>query len=237
MSLLEIKNLFVSYGAISAINDISFYVEPGEIVTLIGANGAGKTTTLRAISHLIHPKGGQILYNGKDLLKKDSADIVRMGIVHVPEGRQIFAPLTVRENLEIGAFTCANKRKIENAIEWVYQLFPRLKDRSEQSGGTLSGGEQQMLAIARGLMTGPQLLLLDEPSMGLAPIIVNEIFKTFQQINQQGVTIILVEQNANMALRLARRGYVLETGSIVLKDTAKGLSGNPVVQQAYLGKG
>lgn len=236
MTLLSIKDLVVSYGAIRAVHGISFSVEPGEIVTLIGANGAGKTTTLRTISRLLDPDEGQILYDGVDLLTKDAADIVRMGVVQVPEGRQIFAPLTVRENLEIGAFTCRDNSRIESSMEWAFQLFPRLKERSEQSGATLSGGEQQMLAIARALMASPRLLLLDEPSMGLAPILVKEIFDTFRQINNQGVTIILVEQNAQMALRLANRGYVLETGSVILSDTAEGLARNPLVQQAYLGK-
>lgn len=237
MALLTVDHLAVSYGAIRALHDITFHVDAGEIVTLIGANGAGKSTTLRAISHLIDPDGGRISYDSIDLLLKDPTEIVHMGIVHVPEGRQIFSSLTVRENLEMGAYTRPNKRQIERSIELAFTLFPRLKDRSEQSGATLSGGEQQMLAIARGLMAEPRLLLLDEPSMGLAPLIVKEIFQTFRQINQQGVTIVLVEQNANMALQLAGRGYVLETGKTVLTDTGQNLARNPVVQQAYLGEG
>ncbi len=235
MALLEIEDLHVSYGAIRALHGISFHVDEGEIVTLIGANGAGKSTTLRTISGLIYPDSGSIRYDGADLTRTPADAIVRMGVVHVPEGRRIFAPLTVRENLEMGAYTRRDKREIEETMEWVFELFPRLKERAEQTGGTLSGGEQQMLAVARGLMAKPRLLLMDEPSMGLAPILVEEIFKTIEEINQQGVTILLVEQNAHMALSVAHRGYVLETGLIQLEGTAKELRENPQVREAYLG--
>ncbi len=235
MALLEIEDLHVSYGAIRALHGVSFHVEEGEIVTLIGANGAGKSTTLRTISGLLYPDKGKITYGGVNLIGKDADAIVRMGITHVPEGRKIFAPLTVRENLEMGAYTRQDRREIEETMEWVFGLFPRLKERAEQTGGTLSGGEQQMLALARGLMAKPRLLLMDEPSMGLAPILVEEIFETIQEINQQGVTLLLVEQNAHMALSVAHRGYVLETGTVQLEGTAKELRENPRVREAYLG--
>ncbi len=235
MALLEVEDLHVSYGAIKALHGISFYVEEGEIVTLIGANGAGKSTTLRTISGLLYPDRGEIVYDGVDLVGKEADAIVRMGVIHVPEGRRIFAPLTVRENLEMGAYTRKDKKEIEETMEWVFELFPRLRERAEQTGGTLSGGEQQMLAVARGLMAKPRLLLMDEPSMGLAPILVEEIFETIQEINQQGVTILLVEQNAHMALSVAHRGYVLETGLIQLEGTSQELRENPQVREAYLG--
>ncbi len=235
MALLEVEDLHVSYGAIRALHGISFHVDEGEIVTLIGANGAGKSTTLRTISGLLYPDKGKIVYDGTNLVGKEADAIVRMGVIHVPEGRRIFAPLTVRENLEMGAYTRQDKKEIEETMEWVFELFPRLKERAEQTGGTLSGGEQQMLAVARGLMAKPRLLLMDEPSMGLAPILVEEIFETIQEINQQGVTILLVEQNAHMALSVAHRGYVLETGVIQLEGTSKELRENPQVREAYLG--
>jgi branched-chain amino acid transport system ATP-binding protein len=235
MALLEVEDLHVSYGAIRALHGISFRVEEGEIVTLIGANGAGKSTTLRTISGLLYPDKGKIAYDGVNLVGKEADAIVRMGVIHVPEGRRIFAPLTVRENLEMGAYTRHDKKEIEETMEWVFELFPRLKERAEQTGGTLSGGEQQMLAVARGLMAKPRLLLMDEPSMGLAPILVEEIFETIQEINQQGVTILLVEQNAHMALSVAHRGYVLETGVIQLEGTSQELRENPQVREAYLG--
>lgn len=235
MALLEVEDLHVSYGAIRALHGISFHVDEGEIVTLIGANGAGKSTTLRTISGLLYPDKGKIVYDGANLVGKEADAIVRMGVIHVPEGRRIFAPLTVRENLEMGAYTRQDKKEIEETMEWVFELFPRLKERAEQTGGTLSGGEQQMLAVARGLMAKPRLLLMDEPSMGLAPILVEEIFETIQEINQQGVTILLVEQNAHMALSVAHRGYVLETGVIQLEGTSKELRENPQVREAYLG--
>jgi len=235
MALLEVEDLHVSYGAIRALHGISFHVDEGEIVTLIGANGAGKSTTLRTISGLLYPDKGKITYDGVDLVGTEADAIVRMGVIHVPEGRRIFAPLTVRENLEMGAYTRRDKQEIEETMEWVFELFPRLRERAEQTGGTLSGGEQQMLALARGLMAKPRLLLMDEPSMGLAPILVEEIFETIQQINQEGVTILLVEQNAHMALSVAHRGYVLETGLIQLEGTSKELRENPQVREAYLG--
>lgn len=235
MALLEVKNLAVSYGAIRALHGISFHVDEGEVVTLIGANGAGKSTTLRAISGLQPADSGHILYRGEDITQTEASAIVRRGVVHVPEGRHIFAPLTVRENLEMGAFTRKDKNEIEESMTHVFQLFPRLKERLEQPGGTLSGGEQQMLAVARALMAKPHLLLMDEPSMGLAPILVEEIFEIIAEISQQGVTILLVEQNAHMALSVAKRGYVIETGRIELEGAAQDLAANPQVRAAYLG--
>jgi branched-chain amino acid transport system ATP-binding protein len=235
MPLLNIEDLVVSYGAIRALHGISFHVDEGEVVTLIGANGAGKSTTLRAISGLLPPDRGRIMYDGTDLTRVGADMIVRMGIVQVPEGRKIFAPLTVRENLEMGAYTRRDQAEIEESMEQVFNLFPRLRERAEQRGGTLSGGEQQMLAVARALMGKPRLLLMDEPSMGLAPVLVEEIFNTIEQINQQGVTILLVEQNAHMAFSVANRGYVLETGVVQLEGTSTELRENPQVRQAYLG--
>jgi len=235
MAFLNVENLHVSYGAIRALHGISFHVEKGEIVTLIGANGAGKSTTLRTISGLLLADRGKIIYDGTDITNMGADQIVRMGIVQVPEGRKIFAPLTVRENLEMGAFTRRDKQEIEESMEFVFNLFPRLRERAEQLGGTLSGGEQQMLAVARALMAKPRLLLMDEPSMGLAPILVEEIFNIIQRINQEGVTILLVEQNAHMALSVAHRGYVLETGVIQMEGTAAELRDNPRVREAYLG--
>ncbi len=235
MALLSIEDLVVSYGAILALHGISFHIDEGEIVTLIGANGAGKSTTLQTISHLLDSDQGKILYDGVDLVRQEADAIVRMGVIQVPEGRRIFAPLTVRENLEMGAYTRQDKHGIEESMEWVFQMFPRLRERAEQRGATLSGGEQQMLALARGLMAKPRLLLLDEPSMGLAPILVEEIFETIRQINEEGVTLLLVEQNAHMALSVAHRCYVLETGAIELEGTAAELRENPQVQEAYLG--
>ncbi len=235
MALLEVKGLAVSYGAIRALHGISFHVDEGEVVTLIGANGAGKSTTLRAISGLQPADSGHILYRGEDITQTEASAIVRRGVVHVPEGRHIFAPLTVRENLEMGAFTRKDKNEIEESMTHVFQLFPRLKERLEQPGGTLSGGEQQMLAVARALMAKPHLLLMDEPSMGLAPILVEEIFEIIAEISQQGVTILLVEQNAHMALSVAKRGYVIETGRIELEGAAQDLAANPQVRAAYLG--
>ncbi|MGC8838620.1 MAG: ABC transporter ATP-binding protein [Anaerolineae bacterium] len=233
--LLQVENLHVYYGAIHALQGISFHVDEGEIVTLIGANGAGKSTTLNTISGLLRPRQGRILFKGEDLTIVPPHDIVRRGIVQVPEGRKIFAPLTVLENLEMGAFTRKDKEGIKASMERVFRSFPRLRERLGQLGGTLSGGEQQMLAMARGLMAQPTLLLLDEPSMGLAPILVEEIFRIIQEINQQGTSILLVEQNAHMALSVAHRGYVLETGRIVLEGTARELRDNPEVKAAYLG--
>ncbi len=237
MALLEVKDLVVSYGAIRALHGISFYVDQGEIVTLIGANGAGKSTTLRTISALQRADSGQIFYDGQEITRASASNIVHQGLIQVPEGRRIFAPLTVRENLEMGAYSRKDKQEIAESMEYVFQLFPRLKERLEQAGGTLSGGEQQMLAVARALMAKPRLLLMDEPSMGLAPILVEEIFDIIQEINAQGVTILLVEQNAHMALSIANRGYVLETGTIQLEGPAQELAANPQVQEAYLGGG
>lgn len=233
--LLEVHNLNVYYGAIHALQGISFHVEEGEIVTLIGANGAGKSTTLRTISRLLRTRTGYIRYKGRDITNTPAQEIVKMGISHVPEGRKIFAPLTVRENLLMGAYTRNDPNEIQRTMERVFASFPRLKERINQLGGTLSGGEQQMLAMGRGLMSRPTLLLLDEPSMGLSPILVEEIFRIIQEINQQGTSILLVEQNAHMALSIAHRAYVLETGRIVLSGTAKEVAENPMVKAAYLG--
>jgi branched-chain amino acid transport system ATP-binding protein len=235
MALLSVEDLHVSYGAIRALHGISFHVDEGEIVTLIGANGAGKSTTLRTISRLLYPDRGRVMYDGTDLVQQEPDAIVRMGVVHVPEGRRIFAPLTVRENLEMGAYTRSDKEEIEQSMDFVFDLLPRLKERAEQRGGTLSGGEQQMLAVARGLMAKPRLLLMDEPSMGLAPILVEDIFRTIEKINKEGVTILLVEQNAHMALSVAHRCYVLETGVIQLEGSSAELRENPQVREAYLG--
>jgi branched-chain amino acid transport system ATP-binding protein len=234
--LLDVQDLHVSYGAIRALQGISFHIDEGEIVTLIGANGAGKSTTLRTISGLLRPVGGDILWRRKSITKAPAEKIVSLGISQVPEGRQIFARLTVRENLEMGAFSRKNAREIADSMERVFASFPRLKERIDQRGGTLSGGEQQMLAMGRGLMSRPTLLLLDEPSMGLAPILVDEIFSIVQSINTEGTSILLVEQNAAMALSVANRGYVLETGRVVLEGSAAELLANPQVRAAYLGE-
>ena len=233
--LLEVEELNVYYGAIHALQGISFSVAQGEIVTLIGANGAGKSTTLRTISGLLRPRRGAVRFRGDDITMTPAEQIVRLGIGHVPEGRRIFAPLTVRENLEMGAFTRSNPAEIAQSMERVFTSFPRLKERINQLGGTLSGGEQQMLATARGLMSRPTLLLLDEPSMGLSPIMVEEIFRIIKEINAQGTSILLVEQNALMALQVAHRAYVLETGRIVLEGTARELRESSRVREAYLG--
>ncbi|MCD6302010.1 MAG: ABC transporter ATP-binding protein [Anaerolineae bacterium] len=233
--LLQVENLHVAYGAIRALRGISFHIEQGEVVTLIGANGAGKSTTLRTISGLLRPTEGDVLYNGDSLVRTPPDRIVGLGISQVPEGRHIFPQLTVRENLEMGAYTRSDPAEIRESLERVFSSFPRLKERLNQRGGTLSGGEQQMLAIGRGLMSRPALLLLDEPSMGLAPILVEEIFDIIRQINSEGTSILLVEQNAAMALSVANRGYVLETGTIVLEGTAQELVRDPQVQAAYLG--
>jgi branched-chain amino acid transport system ATP-binding protein len=235
--LLDVQDLRVSYGAIQAVQGISFSVDEGEIVTLIGANGAGKSTTLKTISGLLRPKAGRMLFNGKDLAAVAPDQIVRMGIVHVPEGRHIFPTLTVRENLEMGAYTRNNKEEIAQSMDRVFSSFPRLRERLSQLGGTLSGGEQQMLAVGRAIMSRPKLLLLDEPSMGLSPILVEEIFKIIKEINEQGTAILLVEQNAFMALQVARRAYVLETGTIPLSGTPAELQENSRVMEAYLGGG
>ncbi len=233
--LLEVKDLNVYYGAIHALQGVSFNLAEGEIVSLIGANGAGKSTTLKTISGLLRPRVGSVKLRGQELTAMQAQDIVKQGIVQVPEGRKIFAPLTVQENLEMGAFTRSDPTEIRETMDRVFKSFPRLKERLGQLGGTLSGGEQQMLAIGRGLMAQPKVLLLDEPSMGLAPILVEEIFRIIQEINALGVAVLLVEQNALMALSIAHRGYVLETGNIVLSGTGQELLDNPRVQSAYLG--
>ncbi len=233
--ILEVENLNVFYGAIQALHGISFHVKKGEIVTLIGANGAGKTSTLRTISGLQRPRPGIIRFMGEDITWMKPHDIVKKGVVHVPEGRRIFAALTVKENLEMGAYVRQDKKQIQESMEKVFAHFPRLKERLHQLGGTLSGGEQQMLAIGRALMSEPKILLLDEPSMGLAPILVEEIFHILRDINAMGVSVLLVEQNARMALSVATRGYVLETGYINIQGNAKELLANPRVRAAYLG--
>jgi branched-chain amino acid transport system ATP-binding protein len=231
----DVRDLNVYYGAIHALQGISFTVNEGEIVTLIGANGAGKSTTLCTISGLLRPRRGSIRFRDQDITMTPAEQIVRLGVIQVPEGRKIFAPLTVRENLEMGAYTRADRAEIHRSLERVFASFPRLRERINQLGGTLSGGEQQMLATARGLMSRPTLLLLDEPSMGLSPIMVEEIFRIIQAINKEGTSILLVEQNAHMALSVAHRAYVLETGRIVLEGTAQAVRENPQVRAAYLG--
>ena len=235
MSLLTLENVHSYYGRIHALQGISLTVEEGEIVTLIGANGAGKSTTLRTISGLIHPKQGRIMLKDKDISHMEPHMIVNSGVGHVPEGRGIFPKLTVKENLEIGAFVIDDPAEVERRMEYAFELFPRLKERIAQKGGTLSGGEQQMLATARGLMLNPHILMLDEPSMGLSPVLVELIFDIIKQMNEKGTTILLVEQNALMALSIAHRGYVLQTGQIVLTDTAANLKKNEMVKKAYLG--
>ena len=231
--ILSIKDLKVSYGGIEAVKGISFDVRRGEIVTLIGANGAGKSSTLRAIAGLVKPSGGSITFEGENITGADPTSIVKHGVTLVPEGRRIFADLTVLENLKIGAYLRHDDLKED--LEWVYSLFPRLKERSWQAGGTLSGGEQQMLAVGRALMSRPKLIMMDEPSLGLAPIVVRGIFDIIREINQRGTTILLIEQNANMALQTAHTGYVLETGRITLSGTGEELLKNEAVQAAYLG--
>jgi len=233
--LLEVQDLQVAYGAINALKGISFSVEQGEIVTLIGANGAGKSTTLKTISGLVRPRSGRILFKSVDITKASPHKIVEMGISHVPEGRRPFSNLTVRENLLLGAYTQRDRKEVAQAMERVFVRFPRLRERINQLAGTLSGGEQQMLAMGRALMSRPQLLLLDEPSMGLSPILVQQIFDIIKEINSSGTSILLVEQNAFMALSIAHRAYVLETGSIVLSGSARDLQNDPKVRAAYLG--
>ena len=235
MALLELENIHTYYGHIHALKGISLSVNEGEVVTLIGANGAGKSTTLRTISGLLHAREGAVRFNGVDITHTPPHEIVGAGVGHVPEGRGIFPRLTVRENLEMGAYTVNSEKQVRQRMEEVFTLFPRLKERVEQKGGTLSGGEQQMLATARGLMLKPRILLMDEPSMGLAPVLVDAIFDIITRLNQDGTTILLVEQNALMALRVATRAYVLETGRIVLTGTAQEVAQNPEVKHAYLG--
>ena len=233
--MLRVENLNVFYGAIHALHDISFHVDSGEIVTLIGANGAGKTTTLHTISGLIRQKSGSVIFQDKELSAIQPHKLVAMGLSQVPEGRRVFSQMSVLENLEMGAFTRNNSAEMKSDLEMVFSHFPRLKERTRQIAGTLSGGEQQMLAIGRALMSHPQLLMLDEPSMGLSPILVQEIFSIIQNVNHDGTTILLVEQNAHMALSIADRAYVLETGKIVMEGKAQELLTNDDVRKAYLG--
>jgi branched-chain amino acid transport system ATP-binding protein len=233
--LLELRDVHTYYGRIHALQGISIQVRKGEIVTLIGGNGAGKTTTLRTISGLLHPGKGQVLFDGKDVTKVDAHQLVRLGIGHSPEGRRIFSRLSVLENLQMGAFT-RPAGEARDDLEHVYTLFPRLRERASQNGGSLSGGEQQMLAVGRALMARPRVLLLDEPSLGLSPLLVQEIFGIIQKINSEGTTILLVEQNALQALNVANRGYVIQTGRVVLADDAKRLAQNEDVRRAYLGE-
>ena len=235
MSMLNVENVHTYYGNIHALKGITLNIEKGEIVTLIGGNGAGKTTTLRTISGLLTPREGRVDLNGESLFKYKAHEIVYKGISMVPEGRGVFARLSVTENLEMGAYSRSSNQELAQDMERVFTLFPRLKERRTQVAGTLSGGEQQMLATGRALMSRPSLLLMDEPSMGLAPVLVELIFDTIQKINEEGTTILLVEQNALMALSIAHRGYVLQTGEIVISDTADNLKKNPTVQKAYLG--
>ena len=234
MSMLEVKDLQVYYGVIQALKGISFEVEQGDVVALIGANGAGKTTTLHTITGLLPSKAGNITFEGTDITHVPGYKLVSMGIVHVPEGRRVFASLTVLQNLKMGAYTRNDKKEIEDTIEMIYKRFPRLKERKNQLAGTLSGGEQQMLAMGRALMSHPRLIVLDEPSMGLSPLYVNEIFDIIQEINKDGVTVLLVEQNAKKALSISNKAYVLETGNIVLSGDAKELMNNERVKKAYL---
>lgn len=236
MAMLEIRDLQVYYGAINAIKGISFDVDKGEIIALIGANGAGKTTILHTITGLVSAKHGSIMFGEKDLTKTPAHKIVAMGMAHVPEGRRVFARLSVYENLMLGAFTRVDKKEIAESLEKVFERFPRLKERRNQQAGTLSGGEQQMLAMGRALMSKPNIILMDEPSMGLSPLYVNEIFDIIQEINKSGTTVLLVEQNAKKALSIADRAYVLETGKIVLSGDAKELMNNDSVKKAYLGE-
>ena len=236
MALLEVENVHTYYGQIHALKGVSLTVDQGEIVTLIGANGAGKSTLLKTTSGLLRPCGGSIRLNGEDLTQYPPHEIVAKGVVQVPEGRRVFGRLTVTENLEMGAFAISDQKLIKKNLERVFNLFPRLKERYKQVSGTLSGGEQQMLAMGRALMANPHVLLMDEPSMGLAPVLVDSIFETIRQLHVGGTTILLVEQNARMALQVADRGYVLQSGAVVLSDSAENLRQNEMVRKAYLGE-
>jgi branched-chain amino acid transport system ATP-binding protein len=236
MPMLEVQNINSYYGKIHALKDVSISIEKGEVVTIIGANGAGKSTMLRTTSGLLKPRTGSIRLEGEDLTQLRPHEIVMKGVVQVPEGRRVFGRLTVKENLEMGAFTIPNKKKNLENIDHVFAMFPRLKERSKQVAGTLSGGEQQMLAMGRALMSNPRVLLLDEPSMGLAPVLVDGIFDTIRQLHAAGTTILLVEQNARMALQVASRGYVLQTGAIIFSDSAASLADNEMVRKSYLGE-
>ena len=235
MAMLEVRDLNVYFGVIQAIKDISFDVDKGEVVALIGANGAGKTTTLHTVTGLLSPKSGSITLNGKDLTKVPAHKIVGMGMAHVPEGRRVFASLSVYDNLKMGAYTRSDKKEINDSLEMVFEYFPRLKERRNQVAGTLSGGEQQMLAMGRALMSCPSIILMDEPSMGLSPLYVGEIFEIIKKIKKEGATVLLVEQNANMALSVADRAYVLETGKIIIDGKASDLLNDERVRKAYLG--
>lgn len=236
MAMLEVKDIEVFYGVIQAIKGISFEVNEGEVIALIGANGAGKTTTLHTITGLLQPKKGSIMFEGKDITKIPAHKIVSLGMAHVPEGRRVFGELTVYENLKMGAYTRKDKAEIQETLEMVYKRFPRLEERKNQLAGTLSGGEQQMLAMGRALMSHPKIIVMDEPSMGLSPIFVNEIFQIIQDVSESGTTVLLVEQNAKKALSIADRAYVLETGKIVLEGDAKELMNNDSIKKAYLGE-
>ena len=236
MAMLEVKDLEVYYGVIQAIKGISFHVDKGEVIALIGANGAGKTTTLHTVTGLLSPKKGKVIFQGKDITKVPAHKIVSMGMAHVPEGRRVFAELSVYENLKMGAYTRTDKAEIEESLKSVYKRFPRLEERKNQMAGTLSGGEQQMLAMGRALMSKPSIILMDEPSMGLSPILVNEIFDIIRSVSESGTTVLLVEQNAKKALSIADRAYVLETGNITLEGNAKDLLEDDYIKKAYLGE-
>ena len=236
MAMLEVKDLEVYYGMIQAIKGISFHVDKGEVIALIGANGAGETTTLHTVTGLLSPKSGHVIFEGKDITKVPAHKIVSMGMAHVPEGRRVFAELSVYENLKMGAYTRKDKNEIEESLKNVYKRFPRLEERKNQMAGTLSGGEQQMLAMGRALMSKPKIILMDEPSMGLSPIMVNEIFDIIRSVSESGTTVLLVEQNAKKALSIADRAYVLETGKIALEGKAKDLLEDDSIKKAYLGE-
>ncbi len=234
--MLHVENIQVYYGVINAIKGVTFEVNEGEVIALIGANGAGKTTILHTITGLVAPSSGRILFEGHDLLKTPAHKIISLGMAHVPEGRRIFQQLTVYENLKLGAYTLRSKEKIERNLSYIYTHFPRLEERKNQVAGTLSGGEQQMLAMGRALMSNPKILLMDEPSMGLSPLLVSEIFKIIKEVSEEGTTVLLVEQNAKKALSIADRAYVLETGKIVMQGKADALASDPRIQAAYLGE-
>ncbi len=236
MAMLEVNNIKVYYGMIQAIKGVSFHVDEGEVVALIGANGAGKTTILHTVSGLLSPKEGTVTFEGKDIVKIPGHKIVSMGMAHVPEGRRVFAQLSVLQNLKMGAYTRKDKEEIEQTLKTVFERFPRLEERQNQMAGTLSGGEQQMLAMGRALMSHPKIILMDEPSMGLSPIFVNEIFDIIKEVSKSGTTVLLVEQNAKKALSIANRAYVLETGKIVLEGKASDLLNNDSIKKAYLGE-
>ena len=236
MALLEIENLHVSYGSVEVLHGISLHVDEGEIVTLLGANGAGKSTTLLSISRLVNPREGRITFDGKNLLDYESYQVVGLGVAQSPEGRRVFGTMTVQENLMLGAFQVHSETIKQNTLEWIFQLFPRLLERRSQMAGTLSGGEQQMLAVGRALMAKPKVMMMDEPSLGLAPLVVKDIFSIIRRINDDGVTVLLIEQNANAALKIADRGYVLQTGNVTMTGTGMELLNDESIKEAYLGK-